>query len=166
MRMDSPVRIITTGGTIDSEPYDPAAGWAINRTYVPKFLKQGRVLSAHTVEELFKKGSDELTEEDRLRICERCLSAPEDRIIVTHGTGTMEVTARYLGERISAKTVVLTGSMLLPHDLDSDIPFNLGFAFAAALLAERGVYVAMNGKLFSWNTVRKNREQNIFEEVA
>ena len=84
--------------------------------------------------------------------------------MITHGTDTMENTARYLAPRVSNKTIIITGAMV-PYKFDSsDGQFNLGSALAYAQLLPAGVYVAMNGRFFEWDNVRKNKKAGYFEE--
>jgi L-asparaginase len=47
----------------------------------------------------------------------------------------------------------------------SDGLFNLGGALAFAQCLPHGVYIAMNGRHFRWDNVRKNRQQGVFEEL-
>jgi L-asparaginase len=107
----------------------------------------------------------EMTDDDRELIAEHCLKSPEDRIIITHGTDTMADTARLLSERISDKTIVLTGAMIPYKFGSSDGLFNLGSAMAFAQALPPGVYVAMNGRYFNANNVRKNKLTGEFEEL-
>jgi L-asparaginase len=75
----------------------------------------------------------------------------------------MPETARYLGERARGRTIVLTGAMIPYTFGSSDGLFNLGCALAFAQVLPQGVYVAMNGRCFDWNSVRKNRSTGRFE---
>jgi L-asparaginase len=45
----------------------------------------------------------------------------------------------------------------------SDGLFNLGSALSFVQVLPPGVYIAMNGRYFPWNRVRKNREAGVFE---
>ena len=74
----------------------------------------------------------------------------------------MVETAKFL-EDIENKTIVLTGSMQPARFKKSDAIFNSGFAYAAALSLDNGVYIAMNGKIFSSDNVRKNIDLGRFE---
>jgi L-asparaginase len=162
-----PVRLILTGGTIDSaEPYHSDIKSTFpSGSHIPEMLEQARVKSGIVVDTLMLKDSNDLTETDRQLILERCQTTPEERIVITHGTDTMPDTARFLGERIRKKTLVLTGAMT-PFVMErSDSLFNLGYAIAAARHLPAGVYVAMNGRIFDWNNVRKNKEVGLFEEL-
>ena len=83
--------------------------------------------------------------------------------MVTHGTGTIEQTAKYLDGKIGDKTVVLTGAMR-PHSLGkSDAGFNLGGAIVAAQTLSTGIYVVMNGRVFTAEQVKKNVEAGRFD---
>ncbi len=96
---------------------------------------------------------------------EQCKNAKESRIIITHGTDTMEVTASVLGQSVENKTIVITGA-LIPYKFgSSDGLFNLGSALAFVQTLPSGVYIVMNGRYFHWNNVRKNRKTGEFEEV-
>jgi L-asparaginase len=104
-----------------------------------------------------------MTDEHRARILAACRAAAEPRIVITHGTDTMELTARALGAAALPKTIVLTGAMVPYTFGSSDGLFNLGSALAFAQALPSGTYVAMNGRCLAWNGVRKNRATGVFE---
>ncbi len=55
---------------------------------------------------------------------------------------------------------------MVPYEFDeSDAFFNLGAAVSAVQLLPKGVYVVMNGRVFAWNHVKKNRQAGKFEAV-
>jgi L-asparaginase len=93
------------------------------------------------------------------------LEVEESHIVITHGTDTMEVTAKYLSKQEIGKTIVLTGAMVPYTFGSSDGFYNLGSALAFVQTLPPGVYVAMNGKYFDAENVRKNKEKGIFEPV-
>ena len=103
---------------------------------------------------------------DRNLIVEQCRNAPENRIVITHGTDTIATTARALAATITGKTIVLTGAMVPYKFGSSDGLFNLGSALAFAQTLPPGVYVAMNGRYFAAERVRKNRQTGMFEEQS
>ena len=107
----------------------------------------------------------DMTEQDRIMIADHCNKATEHKIIITHGTDTMADTARFLSSRVSGKTIVLTGAMIPYKFGSSDGLFNLGSAMAFVQALSPGIYVAMNGKCFNWDNVRKNKKTGEFEEV-
>ena len=164
MQID-PIRILITGGTFDKH-YDEIHGELTFRdTNLPEILKQIRSTVPVELEINQLIDSLQMQEENRQRILGACRRAPESRIIVTHGTDTMAVTARVLGEANLGKTIVLTGAMVPYKIAGSDALFNLGTAFAAVQLAGPGVWIAMNGRVFAWDKVRKNRAEGLFEEI-
>lgn len=159
----SPVRIFVTGGTFDKE-YNELTGQLIfEDTHLPEILEQGRCRLNLQVRTLMMVDSLEMSEGDRELICRQCETCSEERIVITHGTDTMEVTARYLESRITGKTIVLTGAMIPYKFGSSDGLFNLGAALAFVQTLSPGVYVAMNGKVFPASKVTKNRATGTFE---
>jgi L-asparaginase len=125
---------------------------------------QAKLGTEPILESLMQKDSADITTEDRQLIFDRCMASPEQRMVITHGTDTMTETARFLGEKnVDSKTVVLVGSFVPLSQPDSDAFFNLGYALSAARLLPPGVWIAMNGEVFEWNNVHKNRERGRFE---
>ncbi|MBM2840291.1 MAG: asparaginase [Bacteroidetes bacterium] len=159
------VRIFVTGGTFDKE-YNKLDGTLFFKdTHLSEMLTLGRCKVDVDIRTLMMIDSLEMTEEDRRSILEQCKKASEDRIIVTHGTDTMELTARLLGNAGIGKTIVLTGAMIPYKFGSSDGLFNLGSAIAFVQTLPHGVYIAMNGKYFAWNNVRKNKRTGVFEKI-
>jgi L-asparaginase len=162
------IRVLITGGTFDKE-YDELTGRLYFRdTHLPEMLERGRSGVEVEVEQLLMIDSLDMTAEDRQRILACCRSAPEERIVITHGTDTMVETAAVLalGLAGSGKTVVLTGAMVPYAFGSSDGLFNLGSALSFAQVLPAGVYVAMNGRYFAWDDVRKNKERGVFERLS
>jgi L-asparaginase len=108
----------------------------------------------------------EMTDADRALIVQNCAQSDQDRIVITHGTDTMTDTAAAVARAVTGKTVVLTGAMIPYAFGSSDGLFNLGSALSFVQVLPPGVYIAMNGKCFPWDRVRKNRERGEFEEVS
>jgi len=159
------IRILATGGTLDVDSIDEGDVYYFQESYVPKILAQCRNESAIVVETLFLKDSLYLTDLDRQMILHRAYACDEQNIVITHGTDTMVETAAVLGAQPTNKTIVLTGAIVPYLSPDSDATFNLGFALAAAQMLTPGIYIAMNGKSFVWNNVRKNKDLRIFEAL-
>ena len=160
-----PIRILVTGGTFDKEYNELAGSLFFHDTHVPEMLRLGRCLLPVEVRTLMMIDSLDMTEDDRRIILEHCRSARESRIVITHGTDTMVETAAYLGRETLDKTIVLTGAMVPYKFGSSDGLFNLGSALAFVQTLPPGVYIAMNGRVFPWDKVRKNKEQGVFEAV-
>jgi L-asparaginase len=161
----SAIRIFVTGGTFDKEYNELTGELFFKETHLPEMLQRSRSTLDVTVRTLMMIDSLHMTDEDRELIAHQCRSASEDKLIITHGTDTMDVTARVLAEKVTGKTIVLTGAMIPYKFGSSDGFFNLGSALAFAQILPAGVYVAMNGRNFTWDNVRKNRQTGQFEEL-
>lgn len=159
------IRIIITGGTFDKY-YDEIKGeLTFKNTHLPEILKRARVTVPIELELNQLIDSLHMTDEHRQQILVACQAAPEQAIVIIHGTDTMVETAALLGQATLDKTIVLTGAMIPYAVTGSDSLFNLGCSVSAVQLLPSGVYIAMNGRLFPWNQVRKNRTQGIFETL-
>lgn len=163
--MDSPLAlcVVATGGTLDKVYFDALSAFSCGEPQAPVILKDAGVDHAVSVVSVCKKDSLELTDADRGAILAAILARPESRILLTHGTDTMPVTAAFLKDKVPGKTVVLTGAMQPALMRATDAAFNVGFAAAATRLLPAGVYIAMNGRVFEAGKVRKNREAGRFE---
>ena len=173
------IRIFVTGGTFDKEYNELTGSLFFKDTHLPEMLRLGRSRVDVSISTLIMIDSLEMTAGDRARIVEECARAAEQRILITHGTDTMVETAAALasagdgdGPRsgaqtrsIAGKTIVLTGAMIPYAFGSSDGLFNLGSALSFVQALPAGVYIAMNGRCFDWNRVRKNRETGVFEAI-
>ncbi|MDL2229372.1 asparaginase [Treponema sp. OttesenSCG-928-L16] len=158
------IRLIITGGTFDKQ-YDELKGQlTFKDSHLPDILRQARITVPVELEINQLVDSLEMGDEGRRSLLEACRSSPQDRIIITHGTDRMAESARLLGTSGLDKTIVLTGAMVPYSVAGSDALFNLGSAFSAVQLLEKGVYIIMNGRVFPWDGVKKNTEKGIFEE--
>ncbi|MCP5325749.1 MAG: asparaginase [Oceanospirillaceae bacterium] len=161
------IRVVMTGGTLD-KIYNPLNGELMfDESCLPALLQQGRVTADVIFETLFLKDSLEMSDADRAQLAAACVSCPEQCILITHGTDTMVASAVVIAaaqqQAGSQKTVVLTGAMV-PHAFKhSDAMFNVGVALGAVQALVAGVYVAMNGQIFPWHAVQKNRVAGVFE---
>lgn len=160
----SPILVVTTGGTIDKQYFDALSEYQITESVIEKLLKVARVTHPFRIVELMRKDSLELTDEDRALIATTIANAPEKRIVVTHGTDTMAVTAAALAH-IEGKTVVFAGALAPARFAESDAAFNLGMAFACCQTAAPGVWITMNGSVFDGLKVRKDRDAGTFVET-
>ncbi len=159
------IRIIVTGGTFDKEYNERTGELFFKDSHLTEMLKRGRSRVPVTIRTVMMVDSLEMSEADRAVIVQNCLQAPEDQLVVTHGTDTMTDTAAAIAREVTGKTVVLTGAMIPWAFGSSDGLFNLGSALSFVQVLPPGVYVAMNGKFFPWDSVRKNRERGEFEEI-
>ena len=156
------IRILTTGGTIDKVYFDQQSTFQVGEPQILEVLREVNVTVPYALTPLLRKDSLELTDADRQLIRQAVEAAGESRILLTHGTDTMVETARVL-QGIAGKTIVLTGAMQPARFRQTDAVFNIAAAFTAVQLLPPGVYIAMNGRLFDPDQVRKNVAANRFE---
>jgi L-asparaginase len=159
------IRIFITGGTFDKEYNELNGQLYFKDTHLQELLSLGRSQVQVEIRTLMMIDSLEMTDHDRDLIAHQCNSCEENKIVITHGTDTMAETAQILAAKVKNKTVVLTGAMIPIKFGSSDGLFNLGSALAFAQTLPVGVYVAMNGRYFHWDNVRKNKETGVFEEM-
>ncbi|MFM1794920.1 MAG: hypothetical protein RL642_1305 [Bacteroidota bacterium] len=159
------IKIIVTGGTFDKEYNELNGELFFKDTHLHEMLNRGRSKLELDITTLMMIDSLDMTDEDRKKIATACITAKEDRILITHGTDTMPITAAVLAEQIKNKTVVLTGAMVPYKFGSSDGMFNLGSALAFVQTLPHGVYVVMNGKVFDGNNVMKNKATGEFESL-
>ena len=151
-----PILILTTGGTIDKHYFDSLSKYQIVDTVVRELLAIARVTHHYSLEEILRKDSLDLTEDDRACLVDHVRRAEASRIVMTHGTDTMTLTASALSV-IPDKTIVLTGALAPARFSESDAAFNLGMAFATVQIAPPGVYITINGSVFRADKVIKDR---------
>jgi len=157
------IKLLITGGTIDKQ-YDELNGELIfTQSGVEDMLTQGRVKLDISLETVMLKDSLDMDDSDRQQILESCLACDEPQIVITHGTDTMVETSQVLATKIKDKTIVLLGSMVPYQFKNSDALFNLGCAIAAVQTLENGVYITMNGKIFNYDEVIKNKDLGEFQ---
>ena len=159
------ILVLTTGGTIDKAYFDALSEYQIVDSGIPALLKEARVALPLRVVELMRKDSLELTPADRALIADTARAAPETRIVITHGTDTMTETAQVLAAQVPGKTMVLTCALSPARFAETDAPFNLGMAVAAAQTCPPGAWIAMSGQVFDGLKVRKDRAAGKFVAI-
>ena len=164
--MHDPIKVFVTGGTIDDLEYENEINVPRNRqSIIPGFIeKLSHESSRFHTEILMFKDSQFITDADRSFILKKILESVEKHILITHGTKTMAATAKFLGLKRVAKTIVLTGCMTLPsQDSGHDALRSLAFALERIQKLPPGVYIAMQNQIFAWDNVRKNIKLGKFE---
>lgn len=160
------IELIITGGTIDKHYNELNGELYFPATQIPAMLKQSRCTVGIEVQSLMLKDSLGMTTADREIIKQACLLSAAQKIIITHGTDTMVETAKYLAKIGGNKTIVLVGAMI-PYTINqSDALFNIGCAVTAVQLLPQGIYITMNGKIFDWDKVSKDKQYGKFVEPS
>ncbi len=157
------IKLFITGGTIDAKYDFHNAKVTYGESHIKQMLNQGRNRADVDLEQLMLVDSGDITDEMRQQILERCQTCGTDKIVITHGTDTLTQTAELLGHNIQDKTVVLVGAIIPFAFKNSDALFNLGAAVTAVQLLDKGVFVTMNGTVFSWDNVKKNFDLSEFQ---
>ncbi len=160
------IRLLVTGGTFDKEYNEINGSLYFKNTHTPEMLQLGRCLLPIQIENLMMIDSLEMTKDHREVILKSCLQCSEEKILITHGTDTMEITAEFLSNKLAgtSKVVVLTGAMIPYKFGSSDGMFNLGSALAFCQTLPAGVFIAMNGRIFPAGQVTKDKTTGVFKE--
>jgi len=159
------IKILVTGGTMDKVYNELTGELTFSASHLGQMLEHSRSTVNIDSEVLFLKDSLDITSEDRDLILSKCIECNEGRVVITHGTDTMVETAKLIGDQVKNKVVVLFGSMI-PYSINkSDALFNLGAALSAVQSKVNGVYIAMNGQVFDFDRVEKNKALGIFENI-
>jgi len=158
------IKIYTVGGTIDKVYFDRKNTYKVGEPKIGEILKEANVNLEFEISSILHKDSLDMTDEDRQLIFDKIASDEHRHILLTHGTDTMIQTAKKLNT-IPDKVIVLTGAMAPARFKYSDAAFNIGCAVAAVQVLTPGVYIAMSGRIFDPDCIKKNLEQNWFEEL-
>ena len=161
----NPIKIFVTGGTFDKEYNELNGELYFKKTHLHEMLALGRSQLKVDIETIMMKDSLEMSNDDRNTIVQQCLESYESKILITHGTDTMVETATLLAKKITTKTIVLTGAMIPYKFGSSDGLFNLGSALSFLQSLPHGIYIAMNGNIFNWDNVKKNKKLGLFQPL-
>ncbi len=161
------IQVFVTGGTFDKEYNFITGQLYFKDTHLHEMFERGRSKLDIDIKTLMMVDSLEMTDADREIIVYNCIKSELNRIVITHGTDTMVKTAEALAKEINNKTIIITGAMVpYAFGTSSDGFFNLGAAMAFAQVLDPGVYIAMNGRFYNWNNVRKNTQTGFFETLS
>lgn len=159
------LRIVATGGTFDKHYNELTGVLGFSESHLPDVIRRTRMTVPVELDVLPLLDSLDMQDADRARVLDACQRASEQSIVIIHGTDTMRETAAVLGAASLGKTIVLTGAMIPYEIANSDALFNLGVAVGVAQVLPAGVYVAMNGQVFPWDNVQKNRAAGVFQTL-
>jgi len=157
--------IVTTGGTIDKIYFDDKSDFQVGEPQIGRILQELGVAFRFNVIPILRKDSLHLTDEDRELIRDTIAAQAANHVLVTHGSDSMVATAKVLAG-IANKTIVLTGALNPARFRGSDAEFNIGAAVGAVQCLPAGVYIAMNGRIWNPEKVRKNVSANRFEPIV
>ena len=165
--MTKKLHIINTGGTF-------------NKVYIPLKGTLDILPQNHAIDEIFMnvyksnispningiiyKDSLDITKKDRKILLANIIKSKAKRIIIIHGTDTMNKTALYLSKRIKNKKVVLVGAMqpfsYEPIEATASLMMAIGFLNSKV---KNNIYICMNGLIKKHNKIQKNYQKGVFE---
>lgn len=159
------ILILNTGGTFNKR-YNPLKG----ELEVPKDgIAVESILrycynTSYELLNIIHKDSLEMSEEDRELIVQTIQASNAQKVLIVHGTDTMDVTATFLALHVKDKVITLTGAMV-PFSIDTvEATANFMLALGDLHVREKnGVYLAMHGTVASHGSIYKNRQKGIFE---
>ena len=161
--MKPKITFVLTGGTFDKE-YDALdRPFTIGNGAVKRILDFVNPNFEATIVSFTKKVSVDITKKDMAHIKKTCSTHAGDRIVIVYGTDAMVGIGEHL-KSIKNKTIVITGSLKSQLVKNTDAEFNLGFAVAAAQTLPYGTYIAMSGRIYSWDACKKNMKTGQFVE--
>jgi L-asparaginase len=158
------IKFFTTGGTIDKVYFDARSEYQVGSPQILEILKDHNVAFEYEVVSILQKDSLDMTDLDRETLRQAVAADLCERIVITHGTDSMVDSAKAL-LGITGKTIVFTGALEPARSRYSDATFNVGGAILAAQTLSAGVYIAMSGRVYAADRVRKNYETRRFEEL-
>ncbi len=157
------VHILNTGGTFN-KVYDAIKGTLVvpkNDEAVEDIVKHIRI--ATSIEGIIYKDSLDMDDRDREVLAQRVAQSKSKRVVIVHGTDTMDLSAAYLAQKRLDKIVVFTGAMI-PYSIEkTEAAANLSLAlYSASTHSKSGVYVAIQGLFAPYERIYKDRERGLF----
>lgn len=165
MISNNKILILNTGGTFNKY-YDQIKGKlevSQKNNFIEDILFHSKIKNI-TLEGLLYKDSLEIDDSDRNSLNEYIKNSSFEKIIVIHGTDTMDKSAQVIAQNIKNKIVVFTGAME-PYSISSvEAVANLMQAYGYLLgTQKKGVFISMHGMVEEYQKIKKNKELGIFE---
>ena len=158
------ITVLNTGGTFNKR-YNPLTGnldVPSDNLALNKIIKSCPNIS-FDIKNIVSKDSLDFTQEDRDFILENVKNSSSDKIIIIHGTDTVDLTAKFIDGKIENKQIVFTGAMV-PMSIDeveATMNFSLALGFLNAQIND-GIYISMHGVVVEYFKLLKNRSLGQF----
>ena len=161
------ILILNTGGTFNKK-YNQKTGTLdvpsdsdVVKNILNDIFKTNKKPKISTI---ISKDSLDIKKKDRFLILEMIKNAKEDKIVIIHGTDTMNKTAKFLNKHINNKSIILTGSMQ-PFSISQIEPTGnllmaLGFIQNQN---KKGIFISMNGIVDRYDKVKKDYKKALFK---
>ena len=158
------ITVLNTGGTFNKR-YNPITGQLevpSDNIALDKIIKSCFNVE-FDIKNIVSKDSLDFTQEDRKTILENIINSENDKIIIIHGTDTVDLTAKFIEDKIENKKVVFTGAMV-PMSID-EVEATMNFSQAIGFLnapIKNGIYLSMHGSVIEHLKLKKDRSVGQF----
>ena len=158
------ITVLNTGGTFNKR-YNPITGQLevpSDNIALDKIIKSCFNVE-FDIKNIVSKDSLDFTQEDRKTILENIINSENDKIIIIHGTDTVDLTAKFIEDKIENKKVVFTGAMV-PMSID-EVEATMNFSQAIGFLnasIRNGIYLSMHGVVVEHSKLKKDRSVGQF----
>jgi len=159
------ISIINTGGTFNKR-YDPISGKLIvprDNLAVEKIIDCFYDNFKYEIRGIIFKDSLDMNDNDRIVLLKEINESQSDKIIIIHGTDTIDKSAEFIAKNIKGKCIVFTGAMK-PFSIDKiEATANFTLALSKLLLDyEEGVFIAMHSLVLPHNQIYKDKIKGKF----
>lgn len=160
--------IISTGGTINKYYNEITGDLPVDGSdfVAKKLISHAKGNIDFEIKIVSAKDSLEMDENDRKKLADVIIDGEHKKIIVLHGTDTIDKTAEYLAKKIKNKKIVLVGSMS-PYRFSPDEGI-FNFACAVGFLRSKpqnGVYISMHSLVLPHDEIYKDRVEGFFKSL-
>ena len=158
------ITVLNTGGTFNKR-YNPILGQLevpTDNIALDKIVKSCFNVEFE-IKNIVSKDSLDFTQEDREIILENIKNSSSDKIVIIHGTDTVDLTAKFIEDKIHGKKIVFTGAMV-PMSID-EVEATMNFSQAIGFLnapIENGIYLSMHGSVIEHSKLKKDRSVGQF----
>lgn len=158
------ISVLNTGGTFNKR-YNPIKGLLevpSDNIALDKIVKSCFNVDFE-IKNIVSKDSLDFTQEDRENILENILNSKSDKIIIIHGTDTVDLTSKFIEDKVGNKKIVFTGAMV-PMSIDT-VEATMNFSQAIGFLnapIENGIYLSMHGIVTEHSKLKKDRRVGQF----
>ena len=158
------ITVLNTGGTFNKR-YNPIKGQLevpTDNIALDKIIKSCFNVE-FDIKNIVSKDSLDFTQEDRKAILENIKNSTSDKIIIIHGTDTVDLTAKFIDGKVEGKKIVFTGAMV-PMSID-EVEATMNFSQAIGFLnasIRNGIYLSMHGSVIEHSKLKKDRSVGQF----
>jgi L-asparaginase len=160
------IHIINTGGTFNKR-YNPLNGELEVPTdfKVLKDIFTKNKLRDVKITQIISKDSLYFTKKDRKLLLKTIQNSKSKKIIIIHGTDTINKSAKFIAKKIKNKKIIFTGAMK-PYEIEKvEATSNLMLGIGFIINCKKGVYISMHGIVKKFNKIKKNYKQGVFYEI-